>query len=211
MQVLSTNLARSDKDRLTGIDKQPVAQLEVFIPGPSYGDGSGVTGDFIGDSKHHGGAEKAVYAFAREELDYWETQLGRKISNGAFGENLTTGGICWKDTLVNQRFSLGSAVLEVSVSRQPCRTFADWLQVQGWVKTFIAHGDCGAYLRVITPGSIAPGDQLIPLGTPEHGLTMGQLFAASTGDKEAARAFFEAACLPDLYHDRMGKLVGVAP
>lgn len=54
----------------TGINKQPVDSLEVFAPAPGYGNGSGVRGDFVGDAKHHGGADKAVYAFAREELDY---------------------------------------------------------------------------------------------------------------------------------------------
>ena len=214
MKVLSTNIAHpqecsNEPFRLTGIDKRPANQLEVFIPGPSYGDGSGVKGDTVGDTKHHGGAQKAVYAFAREELDFWSQKLGRELSNGSFGENLTTGGIDWKQAVINQRFAVGSAVLEVSISRQPCRTFAEWLNQKGWVKTFTQHGDCGAYLRVITPGIIKPGDALEILHMPSHGITMGELFAASVrGDKAVARKLFEAQCLPQLYHERMAKLIG---
>lgn len=213
MRVLSTNIAQpmdcpNEPFRLTGIDKRSVDQLEVFIPGPSYGDGSGVTGDTVGDAKHHGGAQKAVYAFAREELDYWQNQLGRELANGSFGENLTTEGIDWTQAVINQRFAVGTAVLEVSVSRQPCRTFAEWLGEKGWVKRFAQHGDAGSYLRVITPGIIAPGDDVKILHTPSHGITMVELFAANMGDQDAAARLFEAGCLPALYHERMGKKTG---
>ncbi|MFW0181713.1 MOSC domain-containing protein [Rothia sp. P5766] len=147
-RVLSTNIAQpftlvGRTPRQTGIGKVAVSSLDVFAPDPNYGDGSGVAGDFMGDSKHHGGAEKAVYLYAREELDYWGEQAGRSYPNGMFGENVTTEGVSWSEILVNQRFSVGSAVLEVSSPRQPCRTFADWLGRKGWVKTFTQHGDCG--------------------------------------------------------------------
>lgn len=183
-KVISTNVAfvrdnMAGFDRVTGIDKRPAASIEVFAPGPNYGDGSGVEGDVIGDSKHHGGADKAVYAFAREELDYWGEYLGQPRSNGSFGENLTTEGVVWKDVLIGQKIHVGSAVLEVSVARRPCLTFARWIGVDKWVKTFYNHGDCGAYFRVITPGTIHPGDEL-NFDAPPAGdvLTMGEAFAA---------------------------------
>ena len=97
-RVASTNIAVPRDNAAgtysrTGIDKQPAESISVFAPGPNYGDGSGVTGDFIGDDQHHGGAHKAVYAFSREELDFWQDELGRKLVDGSFGENLTTHGI----------------------------------------------------------------------------------------------------------------------
>lgn len=207
-RVLSTNIARpltvsGKSSRQTGIHKVPVGSLDVFVPGPQYGDGPGVTGDFVGDSKHHGGAEKAVYLYAREELDYWGEQAGTNYPHGMFGENITTTGINWSETLVNQRFSIGSAVLEVSSPRQPCRTFAEWLGLKGWVKTFAAHGDCGAYARVIEPGTIKPADEITFHRRPNHGITMGMVFAAVMGDLEAAHKVVEARCLRPHYHDAL--------
>lgn len=209
-QVLSTNIAQpftmpSRTPYQTGIHKVGVDSLDVFNPGPSYGDGSGVAGDFVGDSKHHGGAEKAVYFYAREELDYWGKQAGTSYPNGMFGENVTTTGINWAKVLVNQRFSVGSAVLEVSSPRQPCRTFATWLGIKGWVKTFAQRGDCGAYARVIEPGTIKPGDCIAFHQGPEHGITMGMAFAALMGDLEIAKAVLEAQCLSPHYHDALVK------
>ena len=163
--VLSTNIAVPQQDpggltRQSGIHKVPSASIQVTIPGPNYGDGSGVEGDFIGDTKHHGGQQKAVYAYSRELLDDWSGQLGRLLNDGAFGENLTTSGIVWADALINQRFRIGEAELEVSVPRSPCRTFAAWLGERGWVRRFTESGDCGTYFRVTTPGIIRPGDAI---------------------------------------------------
>lgn len=213
--VTSTNIARPQPDpggsaRVSGIDKRPAAGIEVSAPGPDYGDGSGVAGDVIGDVAHHGGADKAVYAFARERLDWWEGQLGRTLDDGTFGENLTTSGIDWAGALLDQRFRVGEAVLQVSVPRSPCRTFAGWLGEPGWVKRFAASGDCGSYLRVLTPGVIRPGDPITALDEPDHGRTMGQAFAAVMGDWEAARDLWERRLLPPRYRARWDARFGPA-
>lgn len=211
--VLSTNIAVPQQDpggltRQSGIHKVPSASIQVTIPGPNYGDGSGVEGDFIGDTKHHGGQQKAVYAYSRELLDDWSGQLGRLLNDGAFGENLTTSGIVWADALINQRFRIGEAELEVSVPRSPCRTFAAWLGERGWVRRFTESGDCGTYFRVTTPGIIRPGDAIEVLDIPAHGFTMGQAFAAWMGDKELAREMWELRILPPLYQERWDKQFG---
>lgn len=210
--ILSTNVAVSQRDpggadRVSGIDKRPQPFIDVRAPGPSYGDGSGVDGDTVGDSAHHGGAQKAVYAYAREELDYWQAELGRELPNGSFGENLTTVGLDLAAMLVNQRLHIGTAVLEISIVRQPCRTFAAWLGERGWVKRFSQRGRCGAYLRVIEPGRITAGDAIEVVGRPEHDIDMLTAFRAAQGDKEAARSVVAANCLPPLYHRRLVKLV----
>lgn len=207
--ILSTNTGISQPDpggadRISGIDKHPVATgIEVFTPGPNYGDGSGVRGDVVGDSLHHGGMHKAVYAFEREELSFWNPTY----RNGFFGENLTTSGIELSGVLINQQFQVGTAVLEVSIPRRPCRTFAGWLDRQGWMKTFTAHGRSGAYLRVVSPGRIMPGDGLLALNEPDHGVTMGMAFRAKMGDKDLARQVVSAGCLPGRYHDELVALI----
>lgn len=174
----------------------------MFAPGDGYGHGSGVVGDLVGNSKHHGGAQKAVYAYAREELDHWEGELGRSFSDGFFGENLTTEGINLESLLVNQRARIGTALLEVSVARTPCATFAAHLGEPGWTRRFAARGRSGTYFRVVEPGSIRPGDAIELLDEPAHGVTVRTLFAAAMGDDDAARAVVAGQCLPPMYHER---------
>ena len=207
-RVRSTNVARPKPEPrhgryLTGIDKRPVAQVQVSEPGPAYGDGWGVEGDLVGDVDHHGGAQKAVYAYAREELDRWQDELGRELRDGWFGENLTTEGLDLERLLINQRLRVGpEVVLEVSVPRTPCATFAAHVEVPGWVRRFAAHGRCGVYLRVVVPGTVRAGDAIALEDSPGHDVDMLTAFAAAMGDDEAARRVVEAACLPQMYHQR---------
>ena len=135
-RVLSVNIGRPvlqrvPKGRPTGIAKGPVDVISVADPGPKrVEDGagvSGVTGDHIGDGRHHGGSDQAVYAFAREELDVWATTLGRELPDGMFGENLTTTGLDVDASEVGDVWHVGTAVLEVRGPRVPCATFAERL------------------------------------------------------------------------------------
>lgn len=206
-RVLSVNVGAPTSDpggaeRVSGIDKRPVSNIEVFVPGPAYGDGSGVVADTVGDSAHHGGAQKAVYAFAREELDVWAEELGRELANGSFGENLTTVGIDLEGLLINQPVAVGTAVLEVSVPRKPCRTFAGWMGVPGWIRRFAARGRTGCYFRVVQPGTISVGDGITLLDPPDHDITMADALAADFGDVPTMRRIVAAQCLPPMYHQR---------
>jgi MOSC domain-containing protein YiiM len=209
-RILSTNLAAPKPDpgtpRLTGIDKRPVPAIEVFTPGPSYGDGPGVVGDLVGDVQHHGGAQKAVYAFSREELDRWQDELGRGLSDGMFGENLTTQGLDLEGLLINQRLRVGQeVVLEVSVPRTPCATFQRHLGERAWVRRFTERGRCGVYLRVVVPGRVRAGDPVEALEPPAHDIDMRTAFAAAMGDDGAGRRVLEAQVLPPRYHQRLAR------
>ena len=142
-------------------------------------------------------------AFAREELDRWQDELGRELRDGWFGENLTTEGLDLERLLINQRLRVGpEVVLEVSVPRTPCATFAAHVEVPGWVRRFAAHGRCGVYLRVVVPGTVRAGDAIALEDSPGHDVDMLTAFAAAMGDDEAARRVVEAACLPQMYHQR---------
>ena len=120
----------------------------------------GLEGDQVGDTEHHGGRDQAVYAFAREDLDWWEVELGREIRNGQFAENLTTRGIDVNEAEVGERWRIGSDLFEVAMVRIPCNDFKNWQRLNGyddraWVKRFAEQGRPGPYLRVIEEGSRA--------------------------------------------------------
>ena len=42
----------------------------------------GLEGDQVADTKHHGGSDQAVYAFAQEDLDLWAERLGEQVRAG---------------------------------------------------------------------------------------------------------------------------------
>lgn len=208
MYVRSVNSARPSRlgsgGARSGIDKRPVGSIEVMAPPDGHGHGSGVVGDHVGSAHHHGGAQKALYAFSLEELSWWARELSRGLPDGMFGENLTTEGLDLEGLLVNQRLRVGEdVVLEVSVPRQPCATFQRHLGEPGWVRRFTEHGRCGTYLRVCVPGTIAAGDPLEVLEPPAHDIDIRTAFAAAMGDDDAAAAVVAAHCLPKVYHDQL--------
>lgn len=201
--VLSVNIGRPmvqriPKGRPTGIGKHPVDVIRVSDPGPKRvvdGAGvSGVDGDHVGDGRHHGGSDQAVYAFAREEFDVWARDLGRELPHGMFGENLTTHGLDVDASEVGDRWQVGSALLEVRGPRVPCATFGERMGERGWVKRFAAHGRSGAYLQVVEPSEIRPEDTIVvtPSGS---GLSLPTYLRAWFGDRDAARVALDSGAL----------------
>ncbi|MFI1411672.1 MOSC domain-containing protein [Streptomyces sp. NPDC020707] len=189
MKLLSLNLGRpkavdytDQAEGVTGIDKRPVdGMVRVAAPGPKGVGGSGLAGDAVCELRHHGGDDQAVYAFAREDLDDWERELGRTLSSGMFGENLTTEGVDVSGAKIGERWRVGSGlVLEVTSGRIPCLTFQGHLGEKGWVRRFTRKGATGAYLRVIEPGEIRAGDPIEIVHRPDHEVTAALQFRAVT-------------------------------
>ncbi len=185
----------------TGIAKSPSdGPLAVRAPGPRQGGlGSGVVGDSVCDPRHHGGDDQAVYAYAREDLDAWQSQLGRELTNGMFGENITTSGVDVNNCLVGERWSIGSGglILEATSPRIPCKTFSTWLGVPGWIKAFTAEARPGAYFRVIAPGTLEAGDRIEVLDRPDHAVTIGTVFRALMLEPDLMPTLAVADALPE--------------
>ncbi|MDT0270428.1 MOSC domain-containing protein [Streptomyces sp. DSM 44915] len=191
--LLSVNVGRATTaaktgapEGLTGIDKRPVeGPVAVSAPGPRGVGGSGLAGDAIGDTRHHGGDDQAVYVYAREDLEHWAGELGRPLTNGVFGENLTTEGIDVGDVRVGEQWRVGAELLlEATSPRIPCATFADWLGERGWVKRFAGGRRPGAYFRVLRPGPISPGDRIEVVHRPDHEVSVAFAFRAQLGEPE---------------------------
>jgi MOSC domain-containing protein YiiM len=190
--VLSVNLARirPNPDKrdvaMTGIEKLPTPEsVRVRAPGSkSDGLGSGLVGDVVCDHRHHGGDTQAVYAYAREDLDHFESVLGRTLPGGMFGENLTTTGVDVSGAVIGERWRIGTLELQVTAPRIPCGTFRAWIAERGWLRTFTRAARPGSYLSVVTPGQVRAGDPLILVHRPAHGVTIAQVFRAVTLEPE---------------------------
>jgi MOSC domain-containing protein YiiM len=192
-RVLSVNLARvqpnPDKGEaaMTGIEKVPTSEsVLVRAPGSkSDGMGSGLVGDVVCDRQNHGGDLQAVYAYGREDLDHWESVLGRTLPGGAFGENLTTRGLDVNGAVIGERWRIGDELeLAVTVPRIPCGTFRGWIAERGWLRTFTRAAMPGTYLSVVSPGQVRAGDPVTVVHRPAHGVTVAQVFRAITLEPE---------------------------
>ena len=151
-------------DRVTAIDKRAI---EGRVRIGRYGVGA----DVQADRKHHGGLDKALYAYADEDAAFWEDQLGRALPPGFFGENLRTDGIDVNAARIGEVWRIGDTVtVEVTMPRTPCQTFARWVggtEQRGWVKRFSAERRLGPYLRVLRNGFVRAGDPIEVVSSPE--------------------------------------------
>lgn len=109
-------------------------------------------GDDQADRNAHGGPDKAVYAYAAEDLRWWEHELGRSLGHGEFGENFTTEDIDVNGALVGERWEIGNAVFEVSEPRVPCWRLGARMEDKLFPRRFTQAGRPGAYLRIVVEG-----------------------------------------------------------
>jgi MOSC domain-containing protein YiiM len=205
-KVLTVNIAAvvhegawTGSEGRTGIDKQPTTSTVKF-------ENDGVVGDVVVDRKHHGGYDKAVYAYAREDAMWWERAIGREIRNGGFGENLTTEGIDVNAALIGERWQIGSAILEVSEPRIPCRVFAGFWDRATLIKDFTEARRSGAYLRIIQEGEITAGDEITVIHRPEHEVTIKDIFDAKAGERGKIAQLKQVAELSAKYREWLAKL-----
>ena len=203
MKLLSVNVGQPRPNpwkemKLTGIDKRPVDGPVMVTRPRAKGLGMvGLAGDRVYDVRNHGGPDQAVYAYAREDLDFWAAQLGRPLGNGVFGENLTTAGIDVNGALIGERWRIGAElILEASCPRIPCGTFQGWLAQAGWIKRFTRAARPGAYFRVIEPGEIRAGDSVEVVHRPEHDVTVAVVFRALTLEPDLLPRLLAADALP---------------
>ena len=166
----------------TSIDK-------LSVPGPVALGPLGLEGDRVSDTRHHGGPDQAVYAYSREELDWWSEQLGDPLRDGEYGENLTMSAIDVDEAEVGERWRIGTALLEVASVRTPCNDFKTWMGRGGhdntaWVRRFAERARPGAYLRVLDPGVLSAGDPVEVVHHPGHGVTVSLMFRALTREPE---------------------------
>jgi MOSC domain-containing protein YiiM len=182
----------------TGIDKRPTADRVAIGP-------YGLAGDTIVDLDAHGGLLQAVYAYAEEDAAWWSTALGRTLTPGAFGENLTTHSVAVTDAVIGEQWRVGSAVLQVTTPRIPCRVFAEFWDMPDLIKRFTARALPGAYFSVVEPGEVAAGDRIEVIHRPSHGLTIGDTFRALTLEPESLPRLLLAPELPAPVRERVSR------
>ena len=172
----------------TGIWKEPVAG-RVAVRGVN------LVGDDQADRTVHGGVDKAVYAYAREDYDYWREREGVDTSHGLFGENLTVEGLDLSSAVAGERWTVGTTLLEVAQPRLPCFKLGIRMSDPRFPRRFQRAGRMGAYLRIVVEGDIGAGDEVTIATRPDHGVTLQRMVRA-LHDPESAEALWKVERLP---------------
>jgi MOSC domain-containing protein YiiM len=174
---------------LTAIWKHP-------LPGRVPLRGVNLRGDDQADRTVHGGPDKAVYAYAREDIEWWEAELARPLGHAPFGENLTVRGLPVSQAVIGEQWATGSALLQVAQPRLPCFKLGLRMGDPRFLKQFAAAGRPGAYLRVLREGDIAAGDEIEVHSRPAHGVTSSLVARALLGERALLSEALQATELP---------------
>ena len=185
-KVLSVNVGQVPAFEYKGRPAQS-AIWKSPVEGRIAARGVNLDGDDQADRKVHGGPEKALYAYAVEDVRWWEQELGRSLEHGEFGENLTTEGIDVNGALVGERWEVGTTVLEVSEPRVPCWRLGVRMDDNKFPRRFTEALRPGTYLRIVTEGDVGAGDEIRVVDRPDHDLTIRdvlRIFSVARGEVE---------------------------
>ncbi|WP_340558365.1 MOSC domain-containing protein [Streptomyces sp. GSL17-111] len=141
----------------------------------------------------HGGELQAVYAYAREDLDWWSEQLQAPLRNGVFGENIDLAGFDASGAVLAEKWQVGEVLLQVTAPRMACGTFGGWMKQTGWAKRFNNARRPGVYLRVLEEGRIAPGDRVERVWRPAKHITVAEAVGAILDEQDVLRRIIEMA------------------
>ena len=114
------------------------------------------------------GVDKAVYAYAREDYEWWSAELGSgALEPGTFGENLDRHRA---STSTLPRWASAGAwarrCSRCSEPRFPCFKLGIRMGDATFLKRFAAARRPGAYLRIIEEGELRAGDRIEIVDSP---------------------------------------------
>lgn len=207
-QVESLNIGLPKKERfngreiMTGICKTPVS-------GPVRLSKYGFEGDGVADLKHHGGSDKAVCFYSSDHYPYWRDILGIEMPAAAFGENLTVSGLNEGDLCIGDIFQVGTATLQISQPRQPCKTLAARYGRDDMAKLVVGSGYTGLYFRVLEEGIVEKGSAVILVKEDHDGITISfanDIYHHNRGDCEAIERILGVSALSDSWRESFLRL-----
>ncbi|MDQ1374502.1 MAG: hypothetical protein QOJ09_1840 [Actinomycetota bacterium] len=161
-EILSVNVSRPKVllewptgDIISSIDKRPVSFSELQLDELNLrGDEQADTRSIPGGGQVHGGPHQAVYAYPFEHYARLEELLGRALSPGFMGENLTLRGGTEDDVCIGDIWRWGEARLQVSAPRGPCYKLGIRMGHQAMRTVVREEVLVGWYLRVVAPGVV---------------------------------------------------------
>ena len=212
MKVISVNrgearsVAWRGKQVKTGIFKYPV-DSPIFLGKED------VVDDAVVDRKHHGGVDKAFYAYSEDYYPFWKEQFpDSDWSLGMFGENLTIEGLNESEMRIGSVYQVGEAQIQVCQPRQPCFKLGVRFGTQTVLKKFINSTYPGVYFRVIKPGEVQKGDELNLIREESASPTIAQvyflMYFKKNGADELIKKAINCKLLPNGIRETINKTQG---
>lgn len=181
-----------DRPWRSGIYKTPVV-------GPIWVGPTNLAGDGQGDTRIHGGPDRAVHAYPSEHYPYWREQLDEPdLAYADFGENLTTAGLLESTVCVGDTLEVGGALLQVTQPRLPCWKLARRFRRKDMAVQLRVAGRVGWHMRTLREGNVEAGQELRLVERPAPEWPLDRVFQILINARREREAALELARCPYL-------------
>lgn len=195
-------------------DQDYSAIAKTPVDGPVRVRWLGLEGDGQADRIHHGGWDKAIHLYAQDHYPWWrEKKPGHALLDapGAFGENIASTGLIESGICLGDRFTFGTAILEVSHGRQPCWKLDHRFGARDVMTTIVRTGRCGVYFRVVQEGEAQSGAEMPLIDRPFPEWTIDRVFRLLIGgghkaDPAAVQVLAGMPVLAEAWRERAARL-----
>ena len=151
---------------------------KTAVSGPRMVRRLNIDGDGQGDLGGHGGEQRAVLVYQLDSYRHWARELQRDdFEYGQFGENFTVDGLPDDEVCIGDRYQIGEAAFEVTQPRVTCYRVGIRMAEPRMPALMVAHRRPGFYLRVITEGRVAPGQDIIKISTGPQQISVAEIDA----------------------------------
>lgn len=195
--------ALPNSGRPTGMFKQPPRDsLELGL--------EGFVGDEQADRRVHGGPEKAVHLYPASHYAKLAARFPEATAlliPGSIGENISTSELDEHAVHIGDIYRLGSARLQVCQPRNPCWKIDDRFNSDGMAAFIAEHALTGWYWRVVTPGTVAPGDSLELDQTALNAPTLAAAMALWQVHRPAPAQLEQLAATPGIASEWQRKII----
>jgi len=142
---------RESGELLTGGAKAEVSEAMLRF--------GGFEGDAVADRLHHGGPDRAACVYPAGHYAWWKSEHGYDLTCGDFCENLSVDGLLEAEMRIGDIVRIGEALVQVSLSRDPCRTIDRLAGMPGIHRIARDSGKCGFHMRALEEGRVRLGDR----------------------------------------------------
>jgi MOSC domain-containing protein YiiM len=155
--------------------------------------------------------ERALCCCPADHYDHWRATLGLELPLGIFGENLTIAEADENNACIGDVLRCGSALVQISQPRMPCYKQARRIERPDFVKLIMKSGRLGFLMRVLEPGTLQEGDELLLLERPHPDVPVAEVVRAfrDSADREAAQRLSNMPLLANEWREKFAERVSL--
>lgn len=192
-QILGTftgKVAKMYNDVESSIIKHPVDVLRIRT--------HGIETDEVANTKYHGGDMRVVHHYSQKNYNILKQtfpDIAERFIPGSFGENIVTQDLSEEELNIGDIYQLGTAKVQLTVSRRPCATINYSYQDNRILKEVMQTGHTGWFYRVLEEGEVRVGDYLEFLERPFPNMPVSKLYSQGYGKNLFSDHEFLKQCL----------------